>query len=90
MKTIKENIAPQITHLFNSIIRTSTMPDIFKISKILPIGKPNKPTNNIESFRPINNLVLIEKLFEEYWKQHFENYLSINNIINQNHHVGYK
>ena len=37
------------------------MRDIFKISKILPIGKPNKRTNNIESFRPINNLVLIEK-----------------------------
>ena len=61
IKTIKENIAPQSTYQFNSIIRTSNMRDIFKISKILPIGKPNKRTNNIESFRPINNLVLIEK-----------------------------
>ena len=66
------------------------MPKIFKISKILPIGKPNKPTNNIESYKPINSLFLIEKLCEVYWKQHFENYLKTNNIINQNHHRGQK
>ena len=66
LKKIPNIVAPYITHLFNSIISKSTYPLIFKISKILPQIKPDKDPLNPDSYRPINNLPTLEKLFEAY------------------------
>ena len=90
-KTIKKcgnSIIPHLTHLINSIIRTGTFPDIFKISRILPISKKGKPVNLISSYRPINNLVCIEKIVEHYIKEHLEQYMEENMLINKEHHGG--
>ena len=86
LKKIGHRIAPHLTHLINSILNTSIFPDIFKISRILPISKQGKPVNEISSFRPINNLVSIEKIVEEYLKIEITNHLNQNNIITKNHH----
>ena len=88
LKKVKLEIAPIITHLINAIIRTSTVPKCFKISRITPILKADKITEEIESYRPINNLPTLEKVFEEYLLTKLTNYLEDNKIINDNMHGG--
>ena len=50
------------------------------------MSKPNKPTYDLESYRPINNLMCLEKIFEEYFKECLLIFLYENNIINIDHH----
>ena len=88
LKKIEYKIAPFIAHLINCIILHSRFPSIYKLTKILPISKPGKPLDNIDSYRPINNLPCIEKLIEEYMKSCLISFLDQNNIIHKNHHGG--
>jgi len=85
-KMINSRISPHITHLINSIINTGVYPKILKISRITPIKKPDKPDDDIDSYRPINNLATLEKIVEQHIKMHLESYLCTNNIIIKNHH----
>ena len=61
LKTISAIVAPHITHLVNCCIRQSKFPDIYKMSRILLLLKKGKDKNLIDSYRPINNLCVIEK-----------------------------
>ena len=67
LKKLNDRISSHICHLINSILFTQTFPDIYKISRILPISKPGLPTDKISSFHPINNLCGIEKVIETYF-----------------------
>ena len=88
LKKIKHTIAPHITHLINTIIRTNTFPNTFKHSRITPISKPGKLTTLIDSFRPINNLCTLDKVVEQHIKIHLDTFLTQHNIIQHNHHGG--
>ena len=50
------------------IIFTETYPTILKVSRITPILKPDKQSEIIDSYRPINNLSAVEKIVEEFLK----------------------
>ena len=65
-KLINNRISPHITHLIYCIINTGVYPKILKLSRITPIKKPNKPDDNIDSYRPINNLATLEKIVEQH------------------------
>ena len=84
------NIAPHIMWLINNCIQKGVVPDILKVSRILPISKPGKDLTYIESYRPINNLPIIEKMLETHVLKHFNTFLEKNKIINKNHHGGRK
>ena len=76
-----------IQHLINTRQdKTGTYPDILKLSKITPQKKPDKLTNKIDSYRPINNLCTLDKIIEQYIKTHLDNYLDNNDIIHKHHH----
>ena len=75
-------------HLINSIITTSIIPKTFKLSRILPLSKPNKKRELLSSYRPINNLLAIEKIFEEHISKNLQLFLKKNKILNKNHHGG--
>ena len=66
IKKLNDRISPHITHLFNCIIRSGTYPEIVQISKILPLLKPKKDKFEIESYRPVNVMGPVEKLFQEH------------------------
>ena len=76
--------------MINCIIITKIFPKIFKLTKILPFSKPNKNLENIDSYRPINNLPALEKIFEEWVKMNLIEFLQKNKILNENHHGGRK
>ena len=52
--------------------------------------KPDKDPFSPDSFRPINNLPTIEKLFEAYVMEYFIPFLEENDIIDCCHHGGLK
>ena len=56
-KMLAYRLGRHIQHLINTIIMTGPYPDILKLSKITPQKKPDKPTNKIDSYRPINNYI---------------------------------
>ena len=85
-KMLAYRLGPHIQHLINTIIMTATYPDILKLSKITPQKKPDKPTDKIDSYRPINNLYTLDKIVEQYIKTHLDKYLDKNDIIPKHHH----
>ena len=48
--------------------RTCLYPTVLKISKIMPILKPNKNKFTVDSYRPINILHPIDKIYQEHVK----------------------
>ena len=54
-----------LTSLFNLSIQTNTIPQIWKLAKIMPVPKPNKDQNLGDSYRPISLLSPIAKVLEK-------------------------
>ena len=65
-KMLAYRLGRHIQHLINTIIRTGIYPDILKLSKITPQLKPDKQTNKIDIYRPINNLCTLDKIIKQY------------------------
>ena len=53
-----------LTTIFNKSISSNTIPQIWKRAAIIPILKPNKPTNDPGSYRPISLLCPAVKILE--------------------------
>ena len=90
IKKIKHTIAPYVAHLINTILYTKIYPQIYKITRILPLSKPSTDTNFIENFRPVSNICSIEKIIEHYFLFHLEIFFDINKLFNDNLHGGRK
>ena len=54
-------------------MRKGEFPECLKTSRVIPIQKPGKSSNSLESFRPINNLNPVEKIVEEAIKIQLQN-----------------
>jgi hypothetical protein len=54
-----------LTHIFNSILRLSYFPILWKFSTIIMIPKPKKPSHTVSSFRPISLLPFFAKILEK-------------------------
>ena len=78
IKKLCPAIIPHITHLVNSILHTEVYPTIFKVSRITPILKPDKRSELIDSYRPINNLSAIEKVVEQFIKEQLSTFINEN------------
>ena len=66
IKKLKYEITPYLLHLYNNIITKAIYPHIFKLQRITPLCKPDKDPLNIASYRPINNLIALAKLFDAH------------------------
>ena len=86
MKEIPHIMALLMTHLINSILRTSKFPKCLKVTRLIPICKPRKSKTKKESYRPIANLNILEKVIEEWMKRELIKYIEKNKIILKNHH----
>ena len=54
-----------LTALLNLSLHTNTIPQIWKLAKIMPVPKPNKDQNQGSSYRPISLLSPIAKTLEK-------------------------
>ena len=86
IKEILHITALYMTHLINSVIRKGKFPDLLKITKIIPLCKPNKPVTMTTSYRPIAIMNVYEKMVEAWMKVNLMKYFEENNLILKNHH----
>jgi len=74
-----------LTNLFNLSLSRNHIPQIWKLAKIIPIPKPNKPASEGTSFRPISLLSPIAKVLEKALLPHITE-----QIPNNPHQHGFK
>lgn len=53
------------TYLCNAALRLQYVPKIWKQAKVIMLHKPNKPAENVSSYRPISLLSVLSKVFEK-------------------------
>ena len=68
-------------NIINSCLRHGYFPEKFKEAKVIPIKKPNKPSNTPSSYRPISLLSSFSKILENVIKNKITNHLDENNIL---------
>ena len=90
LKEIPHIISIYMTHLINTMIRTSIFLQALKITKIIPISKPKKCVTMKTSYRPIAVLNSFEKIAEHWIKFQLTNYVEENGILLDNHRGGRK
>lgn len=78
-----------LTEIINSILQTQTFPKAWKLSKIIPIRKPNKDPTNPSSYRPISLLNVLakvaEKVIQDMTQEHIEE-----KGVTPNHQFGFR
>ena len=75
-------LAPVITALINASLSEGKMPDILKTSVVRPIFKNGKK-NDINNYRPISILPIMEKIIEEVVVRRLNSFLNRYNVINE-------
>lgn len=80
LKIILPFIVSSLTHIFNHIITTSIFPELWKISRIIPIKK-KQTANCLSDYRPISILPVLAKVFESLISKQITGYLNINELI---------
>merc|ERR1711954_149445 len=86
VKELKEYLSVALKHLTNTIYTTGKYPDILKIARVLPLKKKGKPSDDMNSFRPINNLCPLDKIVEETLRKRIDKHLTNNKVIPNNTH----
>ena len=78
-----------ITFIYNSMLRLTYFPSQWKCAEIIMINKPNKPEENLTSYRPISLLPIFSKIFERIFLKRLLPVLEKNNII-PDHQFGFR
>ena len=68
------------------IISTKTWPSSWKLANIIPVCKPNKPSKELSSYRPIALLCAVSKIAEKVLYTQMEKFIEQNNILPPNQH----
>lgn len=78
-----------ITGLFNRCVQLGHWPKPFKTAVIVPIHKKGKPTDRVESYRPISMLPAVAKIFERAVLRIIRSHCEVNNVI-PDHQFGFR
>lgn len=78
------NVKKILLHIFNQVWLSKVIPESWKIQTVVPILKPNKDPNCIQSYRPISLTSCFSKVFESMLKNRLEWFIENNNIIPEN------
>lgn len=78
LKKVPESCIKEIVVMFNISLRTSCLPDTWKMGKTSPIPKPGKDLKSVKSSRPITMLSCIGKLAERVVQGRLEKHLENN------------
>ena len=65
LKHLGERAIKYLTDIYNIVLNTNNIPDTWKLAKIIPIHKRNKPANLGTSYRQISLLSPIAKTLEK-------------------------
>ncbi len=88
LKLNAENLADKIVHIINLSFSYSTVPDQFKIAKVIPIHKKNE-TNLPGNYRPISLLSTLNKIMERLMFKRLMKFCDLHNIL-YNYQFGFR
>ena len=77
-----------LLHLINLSLCTGIYPEIFKLTKIIPVEKSGKDPLLASSYRPVCNLSVIGKLVERACMNQIANHISQHQLMNKDQHGG--
>ena len=77
-----------LLHAINLSLASGTYPDIFKITKLIPLLKKGKDPLQAASYRPISNLCSLGKIFEEAFFNQTSKHINMSGLINKDQHGG--
>ena len=80
IKTIKTEIIPALTCIFNQSSNTGIFPEKLKITKLIPIHKKGF-LNDISNYRPISLLPSISKILEKLIYKQLSAYLNEHKLL---------
>ena len=87
IKLVADLIAPQVTHIINLSILTSTYPTMWKWAKVIPLLKSTQLDSIMpKSYRPVALLPVLSKLLEKVVFSQVVEYLEENKLIHPNLH----
>ena len=84
IKICDKSILKPLILLFENSIKSSYYPDIWKKSNIIPVHKKNDK-QLVNNYRPISLLPIFGKIFEKIIFNRIYNFLSEENLLNNNH-----
>lgn len=87
LKNLPKKGVVAVVNIINACLRLNHFPGHWKIAQVIMLPKPNKPPNEVTSYRPISLLPLIGKLFEKILLNRMRPYLD--DII-PNHQFGFR
>jgi hypothetical protein len=64
LKELPKKALTLLTILYNSMLRLSYYPILWKFAQIIMVPKPGKPINDVTSYRPISLHPIPSKIFE--------------------------
>lgn len=82
IRMVWETEKDTLMFVINNSLKLGIMPDILKISTVIPIQKI-KSSYKAEDLRPINTLPIIEQIIEQLVKDQLEEYVDKKNILNE-------
>jgi hypothetical protein len=65
LKELPKKAITLLTILYNSMLRFSYYPLLWKLAQIIMVHKPGKPVNDVTSYRPISLFPVPSKIFEK-------------------------
>ncbi len=80
LKLAPQVVAVPLTWIINKIILTDTIPNCWKVARILPLHK-KKSKNKVENYRPVSILPSASKIMEMIVQKQFDRYFEGNNIL---------
>lgn len=79
----------KLTQIINSSFKIGYVPSLWKVSEIMMIPKPGKPTSDIKSYRPISILPILSKVYEKILLRRMNAIVVTQNIL-PNHQFGFR
>ena len=86
IKNARKQLEPLLLNLTNRVILTGTFPRELKITKVIPIQKPEKDATTTDGWRPVNIVCAMSKIIERILMKQLAEHLENNEIISHSHH----
>ena len=83
-----ESIKRILLHSINLSLDLGIYPSKFKVTKLIPQVKNGKDPLDASSYRPISNLCVLGKIFEELFFAQVTNFINETNQLNKDQHGG--
>ena len=81
LKNCTDVLSPSLLQLFNSSLRTGTVPLSFKHAVVKPlITKSSLDPENLKNYRPISNLPFLSKVLEKIVAKQLSDYMTENDL----------